>query len=371
MSINLHPRKTKLLIGHNNEIQTFIDNFKNNTLHHSWLLEGPAGLGKATFAYSLSRAILSQKNEENRTLLLDDNSLNNELELKFEDDNLIHNRISENTHVDLKTIERDNIETKPYSSEIIPVNKVRELQSFFSKTSGEGGKRIAIIDCLDNLNLFGSNALLKILEEPPNNCLIFLISNNKSNVLDTIRSRCRVLKFKSLSKENSRKVIENNIGKKLDDETLHKLNILSEGTPGKGILFYENNGIEIYDFILEIFKSLPKINIEHTNKLYNLTTSQNNFFELNTLKELITIFYSRTYRKSLNLLKLNLSAEENEAQTNLLKHFNIADISALWENTYNEINQVSELNLEKKQVVINMIDKIKSLISDNSNYKKI
>jgi len=368
MYTNLHPRKTKILIGHNEQIKTFIDAFKNNKLHHSWLLEGPSGLGKATFAYSLSRAILSYS--KNKTSLFNDLDKNDLLNLKYEDKNLVHNRISENTHVDLKIVERDNVESKPYSSEIIPVEKVRELEFFFSKTSGEGGKRIAIIDCIDNLNLFGCNALLKILEEPPNNCLIFLVSNNKSIVLDTIRSRCRVLKFKSLSTENSNKVIENNIGEKLDKETLNKINALSEGTPGKGILLYENNGLEIYDFIIEIFNSLPKIDIEHTNKLYNLVSSQNNVFELNTLKELITIFYSRTYRKSLNLLESHVSEEENKAQTNLLINFNIADISALWENTYSEINLVSELKLEKKQVVINMIEKIKNLSSENINYKK-
>tara|TARA_B100000686_G_scaffold54889_1_gene59146 strand:+ start:2461 stop:3576 length:1116 start_codon:yes stop_codon:yes gene_type:complete len=371
MSTILHPRKTKALIGHNEQIKTFIDTFENNKLHHSWLLEGPAGLGKATFAYCMSKSILSIKKNKNETFLLDDNDNNDELNLKYEEKNLVHNRVKENTHVDLKVIERDNAEIKPYSTEIIPVNKVRELQYFFSKTAGEGGKRIAIIDCLDNLNLYGCNALLKILEEPPNNCLIFLISNNKSNVLDTIRSRCRVLKFKNLSTKDSNKIIENNIGKNIDKDMLNKLNILSNGTPGKGILFYENNGIEIYDYLIEIFKSLPEINIEHSNKLYTLITSQNNIFELNTLKELITIFYSRTYRKYLNLLKLSISEEENIAQNNLLKNFNIVDISSLWENIYNELNQASELNLEKKQVVVNMIEKLRNFKPYNINYKKI
>ena len=135
MSTNLHPRKTKTLIGHNEQIKTFKDTFKNKRLHHSWLLEGPAGLGKSTFAYCISRAILSIKKNENETFLLDDDVNNYELNLKYEENNLIHNRIAENTHVDLKIIERDNAETKPYSNEIIPVNKVRELQYFFSKTS--------------------------------------------------------------------------------------------------------------------------------------------------------------------------------------------------------------------------------------------
>ena len=70
---NLHPRKTKNLIGHEEQIKTFVNIFKTNKLHHAWLLEGAAGVGKATFAYCLSRAILSKNivNKNEPSLLND------------------------------------------------------------------------------------------------------------------------------------------------------------------------------------------------------------------------------------------------------------------------------------------------------------
>ena len=88
----------------------FEDSFFNNTLQHCWLLEGPSGIGKASFAYCAARAILSLNTSPNRDLLLfDDVECTKEishLDFNYNDNNLIHNRISENTHSDLKIIEQ-------------------------------------------------------------------------------------------------------------------------------------------------------------------------------------------------------------------------------------------------------------------------
>ena len=155
MSLNIHPKNTKIFIGHKNEREIFENAFFNNSLHHAWLLEGPAGIGKATFAYSAARSMLSYNKEVDKEVsLFSDTELMpiKVLNFNFDENNLIHNRISESTHVDLKIIERLDVSKSPYAQDVIPVNKVRELESFFSKTSGEGGWRIAIIDSLDNLN---------------------------------------------------------------------------------------------------------------------------------------------------------------------------------------------------------------------------
>ena len=67
MPLNNHPKYTKNFIGHVNQKTLIKDAFFNNTLHHSWLLEGPQGVGKATFAYSVARAILSINSDVNQT----------------------------------------------------------------------------------------------------------------------------------------------------------------------------------------------------------------------------------------------------------------------------------------------------------------
>ena len=360
--MNLHPRKTKDLIGHSQQIKIFKESYSSNKLHHAWLLEGPRGVGKATFAYNLSRSILSI-NLNNSPSLFNAEIETNKLQLQYNENSTIHKNVSENTHIDLKVIENDNNNSNPHLSEIITVEKVREAKAFFSKTSGEGGKRILILDSLDNLNLYGSNALLKIIEEPPNNSLIFLISNNKSNVLSTIRSRCRLLKFNNLSMEHTNKIITNSLINEIDEEQLIKLNILSNGAPGKGILFFENNGLEIYDYIIEIFNEFPNLNMENINKLYNLINSKSNTFNINILLELITIFIRRTIRKSFDILNENLTIEEENAQINLINNFSIEDISSLWDKTLKEINKTTFFNLDKKQTIVNIINNFKKFNS--------
>ena len=319
MSFHIHPKHTKNFIGHVKEKAIFENAFFNNFLHHSWLLEGPAGIGKATFAYCAARSILSlNKAQDNEISLFSDieSQPNNVLNFNFEEKNLIHNRVSENTHVDLKIIERVNIDKSLYSQEIIPVSNVREIENFFSKTSGENGWRIAIIDSLDNLNKHGSNSLLKILEEPPIKCLIFLISSNKSNVLDTIRSRCRILRFSALNDDDTKLIIKNNSINE-NEENLYKLNIISNGSPGKALMLLNNNGLEIYDYLTDMKMS------------------------------------SQTKEK------VDLSINEKSSQKYFINNFNISDIPSLWANIFTQINKTYELNLDKRQAIINMVENIK------------
>ena len=363
MSLNIHPKNTKIFIGHKNEREVFENAFFNNSLHHAWLLEGPTGIGKTTFAYSAARSILSYNKEVDKEVsLFSDTELMpiKALNFNFDENNLIHNRISESTHVDLKVIERLDVSKSPYAQDVIPVNKVRELESFFSKTSGEGGWRIAIIDSLDNLNKHGSNSLLKILEEPPANCLILLISSNKANVLDTIRSRCRVLRFSSLNDDDTKLIIKTN-SKNEDEEDLNKLNIISNGSPGKALMLYNNNGLEVYDHLINIFLKIPNIDIAIIDILLSHISSKKNVFGIKILNLLITVFLNRTYRRSLNLINLDISTDEKDAQEYFINNFNIADLPALWENIFTQINKTSDFNLDKKQAIINLIENIKKL----------
>ena len=136
MLLNIHPKNTKVFIGHKNEREIFQNAFFSNSLHHAWLLEGPPGIGKATFAYSAARSILSQnKATINAPLLFSDTELMpiKVLNFNFEENNLIHNRVSERTHADLKIIERIEVDKYPYNQDIIPVSKVRELEFFFQR----------------------------------------------------------------------------------------------------------------------------------------------------------------------------------------------------------------------------------------------
>ena len=372
MTIKIHPRYTKEFIGHNKEKKIFEDSYFNNSLQHCWLLEGSQGIGKATFAYCAARSILSlnKLHSEGLSLFndLEDQKKINILDFNYDLNNSIHNRISENTHSDLKIIEPLYDQKTTQIKEIIPVDRVRQIESFFSMTSGEGGWRIAIIDSLDNLNQHGSNALLKILEEPPKKCLIFLISSNKSNVLDTIRSRSRILKFSELNHVDTKLIIQKNIIVQNELE-LQKVNLLAEGSPGKAIMLYNNNGLNIYDALIDLFNKTNEIDIKNIDPLLRDITNKKNMFGIKIISILITIYLNRAFRRSLKLIKLDISKTEKESQENFLQYFNIADIPSLWENISTHINLSLRYNLDKKQTLIAIIDKLKNLKKNNEVLK--
>ena len=111
-------------------------------------------------------------------------------------------RIAAQAHSDLLALERTIGDNGKLRTEIA-VADVRRTIAFFGSTAGEGGWRVCIVDSVDELNRFGTNALLKILEEPPARVLaVPAVSHAPGQVLPTIRSRCRRLLLRPLQPDD-------------------------------------------------------------------------------------------------------------------------------------------------------------------------
>lgn len=123
-------------------------------------------------------------------------------------------------HADLKWIEKDYtdeekkdiVKTLEAGKELgdttgrarkseITVDDIRLGIQFLSLTASGDKWRILVIDSADDMNSNAANALLKLLEEPPQQAVIFLISQNIGRLLPTIRSRCRKLALSPPSDE--------------------------------------------------------------------------------------------------------------------------------------------------------------------------
>ena len=81
----------------------------------------------------------------------------------------------------------------------IRVDDIRDALQVFQMSAAFGGWRVCLVDCAEDLNPNGANALLKMIEEPPQRSLILIVSHQPGRVLPTIRSRCRRLKLEPLS----------------------------------------------------------------------------------------------------------------------------------------------------------------------------
>ena len=145
-------------------IYKMIENqINNDKLSHAYLIDANGYSKSLDFSVALANNILSKTNNTEQK------------------DNIL----------ELKIIEAEG--------QWIKKNQLEELQLEFSKKSILGNKRIYIINEAEKLNQSSSNSLLKFLEEPEEGILAILITNNINQMLDTIISRCQILKLKNIS----------------------------------------------------------------------------------------------------------------------------------------------------------------------------
>ncbi len=405
------PISSPFLIGHSVSEQEFFDSFKSGQFHHSWLITGPRGIGKATLAYRIIRYIFSLNNQDlisnlsldtnldvnkvaessvsfdydeeddddsddnfsfsSSDLIVPENSEKKDLNkasvlqsldnspIKLSPKNPIFERLLAGGLTDLKIVEReysDASKTKLKSE--ISVEQIRSLKEFFSKTSSEGGYKIALIDSVDDMNPNSSNALLKILEEAPNKSLLILICNNYEGLLDTIKSRCRVLKLHPLSDENMTVLLHEYI-ENISDEDVKKLISLSHGSIGTALDFYNNNGIEISNMF---YTSLPDILSKKNRAVLDIVTLVGNSeIKLNIFKDICITLLNNILRLNSNL-SVTFASDIEERTTKLCaKYFTNPDkIFKVREQLLSCFDLTQSLNLDYMAVIISSFERLKN-----------
>jgi DNA polymerase-3 subunit delta' len=171
-------------IGHGEAKRWFTNSLAQGRLSGSFLLVGPPGIGKAAFAKWIAKCLLcDQSGERSLSCCCRCPSC---LQVEAE------------THPDLVQIR------KPEDRAYIPVelligppeNRMREgFNRDIRLRPFHGSRKVAILHDADYLNDEGANSLLKTLEEPPPDSLIFLLGTNEQRQLPTIRSRCRIVRL--------------------------------------------------------------------------------------------------------------------------------------------------------------------------------
>ena len=276
--------------------------FDNNKLPNKILLSGQKGSGKFTLSLHLINYILS-KNEDYsydvRNLQIND---------KNRSFKLIKKNTSPNFYlIDIKK-EKKNIE----------VDQIRELISFCNKSSFNNKPRFVLIDNHELMNLNSNNALLKTLEEPNDN-IFFIIINNTSKILQTIKSRCLFFKI-TLSQQESIKIFNTIIDKDINSLISNDL-ISHYFTPG--------DLLDLYNFSLE-----KKIDLSNMN-----------------LKEfLLKIIDNQYYKK--DILSINLIF--SFLQMYFIKEINSLDNYSVYTKFVNSINEIKRFNLDIESLFIQL-----------------
>ncbi len=182
-----HPRETMALFGQDLALARAARALRAGRPPSAWLITGPPGVGKATLAYRIARYLLAHGA-----------TAEGPEDLGVPQDNPAARQIASQAHPGLLILKRAINPKTGKLMTVLAVDEIRKLANFFGMTSGAGGWRVAIVDTADDMNDNAANALLKMLEEPPERAMLLLLSNTPGRLLPTIRSRCQRLDLRPL-----------------------------------------------------------------------------------------------------------------------------------------------------------------------------
>ncbi|MCX7560924.1 DNA polymerase III subunit delta' [Sulfitobacter sp. F26204] len=287
----LHPRDTPELIGQSAAEATFLDAFNAGKLHHAWLLTGPRGVGKATLAWRIARFLLATPDDDDDGGMF---STPAPVTLDIDPEHPVARRIAASSEGALRAVTRSvNPDTKRLRKQIV-VDDIRLLNGFFQMSAADGGRRVVIIDDADEMNPNAANALLKMLEEPPDRAVLLLLSHQPSGLLPTIRSRCRSLRLHPLTPEQMRKALDGSGIETQGDPAA--LASLSGGSVGGALRLSLLGGMQIYAELVTLMSSLPRMDRARAIKLAEAAAQRGAEEKLILLFTLVDLFLARLAR---------------------------------------------------------------------------
>ena len=182
---DLNPINQVRLFGLDKFFNELIQLYEDNKLPNKILLSGQKGIGKSTLAYHYINYALSK----------DQNFHYDKKNFEINPENHTYKITLNRTNPNLNTIDLNQDRKK------IDINQIRTMIHNLSRSSFNNKPRFILIDNIEFLNINSVNALLKIIEEPPENTFFILINNNK-NILATLKSRCVNYKVVLSNKES-------------------------------------------------------------------------------------------------------------------------------------------------------------------------
>ena len=326
-----HPRETLDLFGHREAEKTLLSAYRSGRIPHAWLIGGAQGIGKATLAYRMARFVLTHGNplagavQHAETLWVDASEP-------------AARHIASGTHGGLLTLER-TLNDRGALRTVITVDETREAIPFFGSTAAAGGWRLCIVDTVDELNPNAANALLKILEEPPQRSLFLLVSNAPGRVLATIQSRCRKLLLRSLSTTEVISAAAKALGLPPNDPVLAEAAAASEGSVARAIRLLGGDALKLQQRTAALLASLPQPDPRELHALGDVLPLSD--------REALSAFIDSVDR----WITERLNNPQLDANANLPR---LARLAEVWEKIARAARDTQDYNLERKPFVFSV-----------------
>ena len=219
---------------------------------HAWLIGGPRGIGKATLAYRMARFVFAHPDPasaavQHATLALPPGPSGGAPRRRAGPSRPARAGAHRG---------RQGQAARPSSRSTTCARTI----GFFGSTAGEGGWRICIVDCADELNAAGANALLKILEEPPAKSLLLVVSHAPGRLLPTIRSRCRRLALRPLAPEDVARAVADALRRDADEADIKAAAAASDGSVARALDLLGGTALQVRERVNAMLAALPAVN---------------------------------------------------------------------------------------------------------------
>lgn len=337
-----HPRFTPGLAGHGGAERAFVEAWRGGRMPHAWLLTGPRGVGKATFAYHAAAAALAGVPGDGVVLPVG---------------HPVRRRVAAGSHADLVSLELPPAPPGERRRSEIPVDQVRGIPAFFTKTAAEGGWRVGLLDAVDELNRHGVNALLKIAEEPPDKTVIFLIAHAPRVVPATVRSRCRELRFAPLGPGPAGEVLARLLPG-LDADGRAGLARLAGGSPGAALAIAEADGLALYAEIVALCGPLPRLDVAAAHALADRFARLPGSDRFPAFAAMFRIWVRRLAAVLLGREGApgpDIVEGEGEAMRRVAEAAGIEGVLRLWDDASSVAEEALRAHLDRKQAVLDMV----------------
>lgn len=349
------PRENPTLLGHAAAEAVLLQAYLAGRLPHAWLVTGPRGVGKATLAFRFARFLFAQGPQGGGLFAEHPGSL------AVDTAHPVFRRVASGGHADLLVVEREadvarrNPEAfaKRRPSREIRIDDVRAVGAFLHLTPAESAWRVVIVDGADLMNINAQNALLKVLEEPPERAVLLLASENPGRLLPTIRSRCRPLALKPLPKTTVADALRReHPGLSAADAEL--LARLAEGSIGRALDLAGSGGLMLYRSLSKLLERLPETEGAALHAFADRVTRGDADAPFRIVGELLPGWIAR----------LVILAAQGEGAAGLLPgeaatmrrlagRRNLDQWVEVWEKVGRLFAQADSINLDRKQVVLN------------------
>jgi DNA polymerase-3 subunit delta' len=346
------PRANPRLLGQEAAETALLKAYESGRLPHAWLLTGPRGVGKATLAYRFARFLLSEQARSDDGPGLFGETPPPPTGLGLDPEHPVFRRVAAGAHSDLVLATRTvNPKTQKLRAEVV-VDDVRAATGFLRHTAAEGGWRICIVDAADEMNPNAANALLKVLEEPPQQALLLLLAHAPGRLLPTIRSRCRLLPLVPLSEETVRTLLAD-YAPELSQDDAAALARLSEGSVGRALDLAGEGGLELYKEVVGLLRTLPKVDVAKLHGLGEKLARDQSGTLFRTVGDLLSGWIGRlVLARAQGLQPAEVLPGEARLMQGLGPGRSLASWLDLWDNLRRRFAQADAAALDRKQALI-------------------